>query len=71
MPRSCLKLPFVNTAYIDDGWRTGKQEDFPRKLKYLVSSFVGVFVGFLGGSAVGTEKQAQIDKPEAVSKGHD
>src|SRR5262245_36151598 len=40
-------------------------------LKYLVSSFVGVFVGFLGGSAVGTEKQAHIDKPEAVSKAHD
>jgi hypothetical protein len=32
-------------------------------LKYLVASFMGIFVGFMGGSSVATEKQATIDKP--------
>ncbi len=35
-------------------------------MKYFVTSFMGVFVGFLGGSSVGKEKLETIDKPPAV-----
>lgn len=35
-------------------------------MKYFASSFMGVFVGFLGWTAVGSQKQAVMDKPPAV-----